>query len=128
VQAGAELGYPGLVIWASLVIAGVIVPLRIRRRLPRSMLAGSETQRFTYAATGFFALSMIGFAVTSFFVSFAWMDPLYFMTAMFTGLYVTLYTDFRFVLGDQKRNVGWRIMRSRMRAGDGTAATGLTGG
>jgi hypothetical protein len=31
---------------------------------------------------------MIGFAVTSFFVSFAWMDPVYFMAALITGLYV----------------------------------------
>jgi hypothetical protein len=31
---------------------------------------------------------MIGFAVTSFFVSFAWLDPIYVMAAFLTGLYV----------------------------------------
>ncbi|HET8826328.1 MAG TPA: O-antigen ligase family protein, partial [Terriglobales bacterium] len=120
-QAGAELGYPGLLIWGSLVFAGILVPLRIRRRLPRSMLQGTEVERFTYAATGFFALSMIGFAVTSFFVSFAWMDPVYFMAAMLAGLYVTLDTEFRFALGDRKPIEGWRVIRSRMLMGEGAA-------
>jgi hypothetical protein len=43
-----------------------------------------------YGATTFFPVAMIGFAVTSFFVSFAWMEPLYIMAALSTGLYVSL--------------------------------------
>ena len=34
VQAGAELGVPGLLIWVSLVIGGIFAPARLRRRLP----------------------------------------------------------------------------------------------
>ena len=37
---------------------------------------------------------MIGFAVTSFFVSFAWMDTVYFMAALLTGLYVAAQAQF----------------------------------
>jgi O-antigen ligase len=94
VQAGAELGIPGLLIWVSLVLGLIIAPLRLRRRLPRSWLRGTEDERFIYAATSFFPVAMVGFAVTSFFVSFAWMDPIYLMAAFLTGLYVTAQVQF----------------------------------
>jgi O-antigen ligase len=87
-QAGAELGVPGFLVWVSLVIGGIIAPLRLRRRLPKSWRRGTESERFIYGATSFFAVAMVGFAVTSFFVSFAYMDPLYLMAALLTGLYV----------------------------------------
>jgi O-antigen ligase len=87
-QAGAELGPAGFLIWSGLVIGGIVGPLRLRRRLPRGWRAGSPTERFIYGATTFFPIAMIGFAVTSFFVSFAWLDPIYVMAAFLTGLYV----------------------------------------
>ena len=87
-QAGAELGAPGLLIWVLLVIGGIFAPPRLRKRLPRSWRRGTQAERFIYSATSFFSVAMIGFAVTSFFVSFAWMDPVYFMAALITGLYV----------------------------------------
>jgi O-antigen ligase len=87
-QAGAELGPAGFVIWSALVLGGILGPLRLRRRLPRHWAAGTPTERFIYHATSFFSLAMIGFAVTSFFVSFAWLDPIYVMAAFNTGLYV----------------------------------------
>jgi hypothetical protein len=43
-----------------------------------------------YSATSFFPLAMIGFAVSSFFVSFAWMDPVYIMAALISGWYVVV--------------------------------------
>ncbi len=90
VQAGAELGIPGLLIWVSLVVGGVFSLLRLRGRLPRAWRRGTEAERFIYGATSFFPLAMIGFAVTAFFVSFAWMEPLYIMAAFTTGLYVVV--------------------------------------
>jgi O-antigen ligase len=87
-EAGAELGPAGLLIWSGLVIGGILGPLRLRRRLPRGWRTGTPTERFIYSATTFFSLAMIGFAVTSFFVSFAWLDPIYVMAAFLTGLYV----------------------------------------
>jgi O-antigen ligase len=93
-QAGAELGVPGLLVFVSLVMAGIFAPLLLRRRLPKSWHRGTQAERFIYSATSFFALAMVGFAVTSFFVSFAWMDPIYFMAAMITGLYVVAQAQF----------------------------------
>jgi len=88
VQAGAELGVPGLLVWVSLVLVGIFAPARLRRRLPSSWRNGTDSERFLYGATSFLAVAMIGFAVTSFFVSFAWMDPIYLLAAFLTGLYV----------------------------------------
>ena len=88
VEAGAELGVPGFLIFSSLVLGAIFAPLRIRKRLPKSWRTGTQSQRFLYSATSFFAVAMVGFAVTSFFVSFAWMDPIYLMAAFLTGLYV----------------------------------------
>jgi hypothetical protein len=78
-----------------------------------------------YGATTFFPLSMIGFAVTSFFVSFAWMEPLYIMAAFTTGLYVSLREHARLQNGEhgqastppiKQPGRGWRVARSASRA------------
>ena len=89
-EAGAELGYPGVLVWVSLVIGGIFAPLRLRSRLPKDWKRGTQTERFLLGATSFLPLAMIGFAVTSFFVSFAWMDPIYFLAALNTGLYIVV--------------------------------------
>jgi O-antigen ligase len=126
-QAGSELGVPGLLLWSSLVVGAVFAPLRLRRRLPRSWLRGTETERFIYGATSFFPVAMVGFAVTSFFVSFAWMDPVYFMAALLTGLYVSAKVQFEG--GDRNgggplpqnvsrnRGAGWRVRHSAWSSG-----------
>jgi len=90
VQAGAELGVPGFIAWVSLLFGAIVAPLRRRRRLPRSWRHGTPGERFIYAATGFFPVALIGFAVTSFFVTFAFSDPIYLMGAVVTGLYVSI--------------------------------------
>ena len=123
VQAGSELGVPGFLIWVSLVIGAILTPLRLRRRLPKSWLYGTESERFIYAATSFFAVAMVGFAVTSFFVSFAWMDPVYFMAALLTGLYVAARVQMeesgrkpnRAAPGSPRHATGWRVTQSVLR-------------
>jgi O-antigen ligase len=126
VQAGAELGVPGLIVWVSLEMGLVVVLLRLRRRLPRKWKRGTGAERFLYGATTYFPLSMIGFAVTSFFVSFAWMEPLYIMAAFTTGLYVSLREHARLQNGGHAQasippvagqpGRGWRVARSASRA------------
>jgi O-antigen ligase len=129
IQAGAELGIPGLIVWVSLVLGVIVALLRLRRRLPRSWRRGTDTERFLYGATGFFPLAMIGFAVTSFFVSFAWADPVYIMGAFTTGLYVSLRGHLQERSGLESsappsrpaflnRAPGWRVSQSaeRLRA------------
>ena len=125
-QAGAELGVPGLVVWISLIAVGIFSPLRLRRRLPKSWRRGTESERFIYGATNFLPVSMVGFAVTSFFVSFAWMDPVYVMAAFLTGLYtatrVQMEQGSRDSYGAVSRALsptrapGWRVKQSAWRS------------
>jgi O-antigen ligase len=87
-EVAAETGLPGIAMWASLVFGGIISMLRLRRRLPRAWLHGDSEERFLYLASMYIPLAMIGFAVTSFFLSFAWEDMVYILAAFMSGLYV----------------------------------------
>jgi O-antigen ligase len=87
IQAGAELGIPGLVLWLVLIFGGIRGMLRLRRRLPPAWARGSPEDRFLYLAPLYLAVAMVGFAVSSFFVSFAWMDPVYYLAALMAGVY-----------------------------------------
>ena len=87
VQAGAELGVPGLTAWVCLVFGLVVAPLRLRRRFPKAWLKGTGAERFLYASASFFPVAACGFAVTSFFVTFAFSDPIYILAALYSALY-----------------------------------------
>jgi O-antigen ligase len=87
VQAGAELGIPGLLLWCSLIVGGIVGMVRLRRRLPRSWAQGDPEQRFLYVSTAYLPAAYVGFAVPAFFVSFAWMDPIYLLSALFCGVH-----------------------------------------
>mgnify|MGYP001275452004 CR=1 FL=1 len=90
VQAGAELGIPGLVLWMLLVFGGIRGMLVLRRRLPAAWSRGTMEERFLSLAPMYLAVSMVGFAVSSAFVSFAWLDPVYYLTAMMGGVWVVV--------------------------------------
>ncbi len=125
VQAGTELGVTGLVAWVSLLLGLILSPLRLRRRLPKSWRTGLYSERFVYSAASFFPVAMCGFAVTSFFVSFAFGDPIYLMAAFVTGLEIVART----LLNDQHASIagaalpsaparggaGWRVRQSAYR-------------
>jgi len=124
-QAAAELGVPGFAIWVALLAGGIFGPLRLRRRLPKSWRRGTESERFIYGATAFLPVAMIGFVVTSFFVSFAWMDPVYVLAAFLTGLYVSARAQMQeeavgysaaFTPSSASRASGWRVRQSAWRA------------
>ncbi len=87
VQVGAELGIPGLALWSALLFGGIIGMHRLRRRLPKRWLRGDWEERFLYHGTLYLPVALVGFAVTSFFVSFAYMDPLYILAAFMAGIY-----------------------------------------
>ncbi|HET7563601.1 MAG TPA: O-antigen ligase family protein [Gemmatimonadaceae bacterium] len=87
VQAGAEMGVPGLILWSSLVFGGMVACMRIRRRLPSTWLHGDREQRFLYLMSVYLSISFLGFAVTAFFVSFAYLDPIYILAAYLVGYY-----------------------------------------
>src|SRR5205814_5657213 len=74
VQVAAELGIPGLILWSSLIIGGLVGMVRMRRRLPRAWLQGDAEGRFLYLATVHLPLALVGFAIPAFFLSFAYSD------------------------------------------------------
>jgi O-antigen ligase len=124
IQAAAELGVPGLIAWPSLLIGLLIGPLRLRRKLPPAWRRSTNDLRFLYASTTFFPIAMCGFAVTSFFVTFAFADPIYLMAGLTTGLYAVVRaqlaaesgaTPVAAVASRRGRFEGWRVKRSEQR-------------
>jgi hypothetical protein len=120
VQAGAELGLPGLFLFSSLVFGGVLSMLRLRRRLPAWWARGDPEQRFIYYASGYLPVSLVAFASTSFFLSFAWQDPIYVLGAFMAGLYASVEAKQRCMRGGivqaslipSPRPRGWRVPRT----------------
>jgi len=90
IEAMAETGLPGLFLWSSLVLGGIFSLFRIRRRLPRQWARGDPEERFIYLAAGYLPIAMIGFVVTAFFLSFAWLQVPYILAAYVVGVYVAI--------------------------------------
>lgn len=90
IQVGAELGIPGLFLWWFLLVGGLVAPIRLRRRLPPEWVYGNREERFLYLCTVYLPISFLGFAVTSSFLSFAYMDPAYVLASYLTGLYASI--------------------------------------
>jgi O-antigen ligase len=95
IEAAAELGLPGVILWSSLVFGGIASMWRLRRRLPRGWARGDAEQRFLYLGTLYFMLAMIAFAVTSLFLTFAWLDIVYIIVAFMTGLHLCVRQKLR---------------------------------
>lgn len=114
VQAGAEGGVLGLVLWSTLVLSNVIIPLRLRRGMPtRAWRHGTPHQKFLASATLYLPVATLGFAVTAFFVSFAWLEPIYMLGALVTGLSLIVHRERRALLRAPQQSAGFRSMRSR---------------
>lgn len=90
VEAGSELGVGGLILWVALLLGGVFSMKRLQKRLPRQWETGTREERFLFLAPGALSLAMIGFIITSTFLSFAWMDPVYTLAAYMVGLYAAI--------------------------------------
>ena len=90
VQIGAETGFPGLLAWTGIVFGGIVAMLRIRRRIPRRWASGDPEERFLFYCAQYIPVSLVGFAVTAFFVSFAYMDIIYLLAALMAGLYISM--------------------------------------
>jgi O-antigen ligase len=90
VQASAEMGIPGGLLFIALVGGGFIAMFRLSRRLPRSWATGTAEQRTLYMITMYLPVSIAGFAASSFFVSFAYSTPVYLLAAYMVGVYLCL--------------------------------------
>ena len=88
VQVGAELGIPGLLLWSGLVFGCIAGGYRLRKRIPERWQRGSPDQRFLCHASTALPIAMLGFAVSSFFVSHAYTDPIYIQAALLSGVYI----------------------------------------
>jgi O-antigen ligase len=86
-QMGAELGIPGLVLWVTLLLGSIIKMRALSKRLPRHWKTGDFEARLLFNAPKYLLICVVGFAVTSFFVSHAYLDPVYILAALMAGTY-----------------------------------------
>lgn len=88
VQAGAELGVPGFLLFATMVFAPAWKCFRLRARMP-GWDTGDPEQRFLYFSSVYLMVAFIAFSIGCFFVSFAYLDPIYVLVAFYGGLMVS---------------------------------------
>ena len=86
VQAAAELGVPGFLLWSSLLLGGIGAVIRLRSRLPAHWSRGTEEERFLFYTCQYLPVGIIGFTVTVFFLTFAWLEIYYILAAFIAGL------------------------------------------
>jgi O-antigen ligase len=85
-QVGAETGLIGLAIWGMLLFGGIRRLRSLRRKLPIAWRTGDREQRFMYDSTLYLPISIVGFAITTLFVTFAWLDIVYIVVVYQAGL------------------------------------------
>lgn len=88
IQIGAELGVAGMALWLTLIFRGIYGCIRLKRRLPKPWARGDPEQRVLYFAASALPVSIFGFAVSSFFVSFAYLELFYVVASIMTGLFI----------------------------------------
>lgn len=88
VEAGAEMGLPGMALWLFIIPGGVIHLILLRNSLPRGWARGDPEQRFLYSTVVYLAVGLLGYTFGSFFLSFAWTDISYFLMAMLAGTWI----------------------------------------
>ncbi|MFQ5529611.1 MAG: O-antigen ligase family protein [Gemmatimonadota bacterium] len=113
-QAAAEMGIPGFILFSSLVFGGMVAMVRLRKRLPRGWARGDPQQRFLFYLALYMPVSLLAFAVTGSFVSFAYLDPVYILAAFMAGLYTAVSVRIRedgrvSASASGQRPPGWRV-------------------
>jgi O-antigen ligase len=104
VEAGAETGIPGLLVWVALVVGSTVPLIRLRRKMPASWARdGTPDQRFVYLATLYVPISILGFVVCATFVSFAWSDQSYVLPAIAMGIQMACVQQFGLTVGTPAR-------------------------
>lgn len=90
VQALVETGIIGGGIFVALVFGGIYQMFKLRRRMPKHWARGDPEQRFLVSMSSYMPAALIAFAVSGSLVSFAWIDPIYVLAALMSGLYVSV--------------------------------------
>jgi O-antigen ligase len=113
VEAGAETGIPGLILWGALVLGSTASLVKLRKGMPASWSSsGTPDQRFVYLATLYVPIALIGFLVCATFVSFAWSDQSYALPAIAMGVQMVCEQQF----GLSVRRPAARVARGGRRA------------
>jgi O-antigen ligase len=90
IEAMAEGGTPGIVLWLLMIPGSVVALMALRRRIPRAWARGDAEERYLYLATQYLAVGTLGFSFGSFFLSFAWTDVTYYLSATTAALYIAV--------------------------------------
>jgi O-antigen ligase len=90
IEAAAETGIPGGLLWIALVPGSVVWLIGLRRRIPRRWATGDAEERFLYLATMYGAVMLASYSVGSFFLSFTWYEISYYIFAFLAGLSVAI--------------------------------------
>lgn len=91
-QAAAEMGLPGIILFSLLVFGSIVQCMRIRKRMPKHWYQGDQEERFLYYTSVYLPVALFGFAIGGFFVSFAYLDPIYVLAAFVAGLQASVDT------------------------------------
>ena len=83
IQAGAELGIPGLLLFVAMIVSAFAVLIRIGGAQRGANAAGARDAALTQALLA----SLLGFVVGSFFLSLAYSEMLYTLLALVVGLH-----------------------------------------
>lgn len=86
IQVASETGLIGFSLFLGIIFGGIHRLRKLRRKIPRDWRRGDAEQRFLYDATLYLPVSMVGFAITCFFVSFAWIDIVYIIAVFIAGV------------------------------------------
>lgn len=95
VQVGAETGFPGLILFCLLVFGGMISMYRLHQRLPEAWARSDREARFLYYLTRYLPVSFLGFTAAGFFLSYAYLDPIYVLGAFVAGTYASVTSRLR---------------------------------
>ena len=98
VQAGAELGVPGLVFFVGVIVSVFVSLRRVARYAARAGPAGADVARLAQSLMA----AVVGFVVGGFFLSLAYSDMLYTLAALALGLAKLARTQ---------ATTGWQIVR-----------------
>jgi O-antigen ligase len=95
VEMASEMGIPGALLWIAVLGGGTIGILRLRRRLPQSFVMGTPEERLLASLTTYLPVAIVGFAITSLFVTFAMLSPVYILIALMATTYVQVRRHLR---------------------------------
>ena len=84
-QAFVEMGFFGGGIFVAIIWVGITCGLRMRRKFGGREPPAGTAQLCVSSVGSYLPLAFIGFSVSGFFLSFAYMDPLYILTAFAAG-------------------------------------------